>query len=330
MLAIVEPIRAALLTYERAAAVALVQRYGAAYAAIEADLAALTAQIEAAGPAVTPSWVIEQEFYQRLLRNARQAFAPIGLAVEQSIAEQQRALRDLAQADARRLLRAGGLGEPFTLKPDEVTALAAADATQRATIALAQTLPEALVTNLKTSLNTIVLAAKATARHATRSLVTLRNGLGNVLNGLLGFHRTSVLASYRAATVAVYQANAPQVQAWQWCANLNGDPRPCVVCVAMHGSIEPMSTPLVAHRNCRCLALPVLTLAPQPVLDRGANWFAQQSPAIQRDILGAGKFRRYQAGELVLEDLIGTGMHPIYGAYRFERSLQELGAGARL
>jgi hypothetical protein len=136
--------------------------------------------------------------------------------------------------------------------------------------------------------------------------------------------RTIQVYSYRAANHATYRANERILDGWLWRAAL--DPRTCMSCVSQHGSIHPVSETLNDHHRGRCAPVPVVkgTTWAQEV-ESGEAWFARQSPAVQRQMMGPGMFDAYQRGRLDFRDLSQPYQDGVYGTMLREATLGELG-----
>ena len=66
---------------------------------------------------------------------------------------------------------------------------------------------------------------------------------------------------------------------WKWKARL--DRRSCAYCIVRHGTVHPITTPLVSHPNCRCMPVVATTK-----LVLGTDWLRSRSPHTLRRILG--------------------------------------------
>jgi len=65
--------------------------------------------------------------------------------------------------------------------------------------------------------------------------------------------RTEMADAYQAANLATYRLAG--VEYYEWFAN--GGPRTCAMCLALHGTVFPMTELPDQHHNCRCEMLPV-------------------------------------------------------------------------
>lgn len=136
--------------------------------------------------------------------------------------------------------------------------------------------------------------------------------------------RTLQLYSYRAANHATYRANERILDGWLWRAAL--DARTCMSCVSQHGSIHPVSNTLNDHHRGRCAPIPIVkgtTWAAS--VESGEAWFARQSPAMQRQMMGPGLFAAYQRGQVNFSDLSQPYQDGVYGTMLRQASLRDLG-----
>jgi hypothetical protein len=155
----------------------------------------------------------------------------------------------------------------------------------------------------------------------------LRNFVGNVpLAWADTTARTAQLNAYRAASHESFRANADLVGGWVWWASLST--RTCTACISQHGTKHTNDEQLNDHHRGRCCALPVVrgtTWAEE--VQTGPEWFAQQSAADQRKIMGRGRFDAYQSGKFDWSKTSTLHNDPIYGPMLRETTLKDLGLG---
>jgi hypothetical protein len=163
--------------------------------------------------------------------------------------------------------------------------------------------------------------------------------LGQGLTWALRTARTAQLYAYREANRASYAANSDIVEGWIWHAKL-GDGRTCMSCIAMHGTLHPLSEPLNDHHNGRCAMVPRTvsweTLGfkglpdTRPQVQAGRDWFDGLSEAEQRSYMGPAMYEAWKAGRVGWDDLSREHEDPVYGLMRVMPSLKELlGDGAQ-
>lgn len=173
--------------------------------------------------------------------------------------------------------------------------------------------------------------ALATGTNPTLAARQLRTELGVPLTRATAISRTEMLGAYRSGTLQSYRENSDVVKAWRWNAHLG--PRTCAACIALNGSIWPLSVQFFpGHVCCRCSPSPVtVTLAdlglrtrfnlPQPEL--GSDWFADQDEATQLRVLGLSKLALYQSGKIDLTDLVHADFSPRWGPSYREASISQ-------
>lgn len=165
------------------------------------------------------------------------------------------------------------------------------------------------------------MAQRATATGMARSLTIAR---------------TEMLRAYRTASARSYQANKDVLDGWVWLSSGDGDA--CASCLAMHGSVHPLSDTLSSHPNCRCTMGP-LTKSISDILGvdvpgddsrldvpAGEDIFAKLSDARKVAVLGStAALAAWKAGEVTLGDFVGVKRSTVWGSSHYQRSL----AGAR-
>lgn len=151
--------------------------------------------------------------------------------------------------------------------------------------------------------------------------------------------RTEFNRAYRSSQLENYRTNSDVVSQWRWTCALSG--RTCAACLGMDGSLHDLDEEMDSHPNCRCFPMPV-TKSWADILDgtgidtsdlpdtgvtddmpTGAEWFAQQDAATQRDILGPAKYAAYSNGDITLQSLVGISHDKDWGSSIYERSLKD-------
>lgn len=147
--------------------------------------------------------------------------------------------------------------------------------------------------------------------------------------------RTETHRVYRSVARQTYQANDDVLEGWTWVAHL--DVRTCPACLVMDGTLHTVSETLDGHPNCRCAMVPRtkswadLGVAgagdTRPPVRKGTDWLEAQPHAVQREILGRGKYQAWKDGTITLDDLVARTSSPSWGTMRRERSLREIADG---
>lgn len=159
----------------------------------------------------------------------------------------------------------------------------------------------------------------------------LRRTLGEGLEWSLSATRTATLWSYREATRAQYAANSDVVKGWVWCAK--HDSRTCLSCLAMDGTVHPLSEPLADHHSGRCSAKPQTATYRELGIpidelpdDRptGREWFEAQPEGVQREMMGERAWEEWRAGKFGLRDYSKPYQDEVYGEMLRQATLKEL------
>ncbi len=154
--------------------------------------------------------------------------------------------------------------------------------------------------------------------------------------------RTETIGAYRAAASATYQANSDVLDGWYWSADASA--RTCAMCLAMDGTLHPVSETLDSHPSCRCTQVPKtkswadllgpgvdtsdITETSYTPTQTGADWFDQQDAATQRNILGSqAAYDAYANGDLALSDMVGVSHSPQWGTSRYQKSWRQIQKG---
>ena len=172
----------------------------------------------------------------------------------------------------------------------------------------------------------VLTHAVAVGRNPRRTARDIQDALGGNLNRALTIARTEQMRAYRTASLRSYQENSDILRGWQW--RCSPSRRTCPVCLAMDGQEFSLEEPFASHQNCRCCPIPILRDRPAPPHETGAEWFAKQDEATQREMLGPGKQKLYAEGKLTLADLVGVKDDAQWGKSRYQRSIGDALAAA--
>lgn len=135
--------------------------------------------------------------------------------------------------------------------------------------------------------------------------------------------RTVQLYSYRKSSHMTYQANSDIITGWVWGASL--DPNTCMSCISKHGSFHTLDEELNDHHAGRCTEIPVVRgTSWASEMQSGESWFQEQSPVIQRQMMGKGMYEAYQGGKIDFSNLSVEYHNDVYGKMLRAATLQEL------
>lgn len=341
--------RSQLLRKDAAAANAMVQAYGGAWQRIRERLDGLTTQIDEArksGQPVSMSWLFQQRRLQSLQEQTEAELRQFSGFAETAVRNQQREAVHAAERNALELVQEALVEAPATL-----------------TLRLATSwshLPSAAVEDLvgfasdgsplkdlfdsfgpegSQAVRRALINGVATGQGPRQIARQVRDDLGIQLTRALTISRTETLRSYREASRRSYQANDDVVEGWTWLAGLSG--RTCASCLAMNGTVHPLSEGLDSHPNCRCAMVPRTKSWDEllgedsgvpdtrPEIASGEAWFERQPAAVQEEVLGKAGAEAYRKGAVTLPDFVGVKESRRWGRTRYARSLKDARAAAK-
>ena len=162
----------------------------------------------------------------------------------------------------------------------------------------------------------------------TADLVSLKSGMG--LTRALAISRTETLRAHREASRLQYAANPDLIKGYRRMAAK--DDRVCMACIVLDGNLYGNDQALDAHVNCRCAIVPEMVTygdlgmtIPEPPKPEGAlGWFNSQSPAVQKKMMGAGKYKAFNAGAIDYFDFVKKTRHPVWGTTAVVTPIKEI------
>jgi len=307
--------RAALLKQDAAAMSRLITAYTQLYGRLKDKMDLLLFSMQSIEK-ITPNAIRQLARYKDLMEGVASELGKYSVYVETEISVTSRAAIESAVRDTTAYLKSVGLSSPAGLPVGAIESL------------LGFLQPNGALYNRLS-----MLAPTHTARimdallegiglgyNPVKTARLFENLMGGGLTDALRMTRTAQLYSYREASRANYIANSDVVQGWIWHSAL--DSATCLSCIAMEGTIHPLSETLNDHYNGRCAMIPYLgDNAPEKT---GQDWFETQSEATQKQMMGNEKWKAWQGGAFEFKDLSGTHIDPVYGAMRGETSLKDL------
>lgn len=142
---------------------------------------------------------------------------------------------------------------------------------------------------------------------ASRMVSRAQNVFNGGLNRARVIARTEIIDGYRVAQMVEENRHKDILAGWQWVAELSE--RTCASCIAMHGSIHPLSEPgPLDHQQGRCTRTPVTKTWKQLGFDGidepqaiqpgdGEAWLAKQSEDVQKHVLGVRGVEAWKSGQ---------------------------------
>lgn len=113
----------------------------------------------------------------------------------------------------------------------------------------------------------------------------------------IGFNRSLLIArdqvnrSFRDNQRQAY-STVPQIQGYKRLAAKNA--RTCLACIALDGTFYKVNEFMAVHPQDRCTMIPILAGLPPPEWEEGPQWLRSQPEAVQRKVMGNGRFDLWQ------------------------------------
>lgn len=126
--------------------------------------------------------------------------------------------------------------------------------------------------------------------------------------------------AYRNASIEFY--DEADITEYRFLASLN--PRTCLVCWRLHGTIWNLKHAPHIHTQCRCSVVPVVKRGEK--VQTGVELFDELEAGYQKEILGNSRFEMFRAGA-TLETFVGVKKSEDFGQSYFVKSLAELSDG---
>lgn len=300
-----------------------------AYAQIRAEYQAVLDKIAdavEAGEDVSPAWLYQQTRLEAAEATAREQMALYARQAENGVERAQEAAVRQGQTHAAALTQeaaatAGLTGSFVDLNPDNLRHLTGMLADGSPLAGLFAGLGDEVAEQARTALIQGVTLGWNPNRMATQIGQTLDMPRHRAITVM----RTESQRVYREVARETYQANDDVLGSWTWTATLSS--RTCAACLAMHGTVHPLTETLDGHPRCRCAMVPRAKRPrgrdTRPPLGDGAAWLRGQPVRTQRAVLGA-KWQPWTLGEISLDDVVARTRSRDWGTMRRERSLVEI------
>jgi hypothetical protein len=317
--------RAAILARERAVSAELVRIYAQTYLRIRTQVDVLQAQITTAreaGETVGTGWLYQRERLQTIRLQVERELLTFADTAETLITSEQRAQIIIAREHIGAQIVAGapspgpGVSLSFARLPtgpvQELVGVLANGSPLRAL--LNELGPDGAKVVADGLLQGVALG-KGTGAIAR----DIRAGLGGNLARAQTIARNEVLRSYRESARQTAIANQDVLKNWVWRAAHST--RTCLSCIALDGSVHPISERMSDHVKGRCTPIYQSRFVATSQPETGAEWFARQSDEVQAQMLGPSKFLAFKDQALTLDDLVGTKQSRVWGRSHHEQSL---------
>jgi hypothetical protein len=317
--------RAAILAREREVSAELVRIYGSTYQRIRGQLDVLNAELIAArerGETIGAGWLYERDRLQTIRAQVERELLTFANSADTLITSEQRAQIALAREHVIEQMAAGvpsagpGVNLSFARLPtgpvQELVGVLANGSPLRSLLnELGPDGAKAVADGL--------LQGVATGQGTGQIARNIRLGLGGNLARAQRIARTESLRAYRESSRQTALANRDVLRGWRWLCHHG--PRTCMSCIALDGSVHPITERLSEHPSGRCTAvyLPRGVALDEP--ETGREWFARQSDEVQGRMMGPSKYRALKDGAITLDDLVATIHSRAWGLSHHEQSL---------
>lgn len=315
-------IRANLVRLQNESMVDLARVYRSNIKQFDSDIELLSSKI---AEGATKADIQKLREYNRLIKESTQALADYQAYMTLNLRNEADRFIKLGIEDARILLdgQLAVFGLTFNmLRPEQLAALGDYILPGRPLYKRLQLLAPSTVDGVVQSIFDLVGKGFNPTVIARR----ITNAFGMGLSDSMRMMRTVQIYSYRDASHLNYQNNRDVVDGWIWYAKLDG--LTCMSCVAMHGTFHSVDERLNDHHNGRCVAVPVTRLS-DPFIKEGdgKSWFEQQPEAVQKQMMGAGKYDAWKAGKFDFNQLSAIHKNDVFGDMRGEATLKSLLGG---
>lgn len=276
-------------------------------------LASELAEMRVAGQNVSQWKLVRMERYQKLLAQAKGEVNRYANWGADLIVERQARMLELGLEGSRATIRAAYMdagqvvGGYFDLLPVEAVEYAigyAGNGTPLGNL-LKKDYPETAM-----KLTQALIDGTAMGRNPRVTARAMLDAMSGNLDRALTIARSEQIRAYREASRQQMIASGV-VEGYIRRAALN--PRTCMACLALDGTVYPTDELMEVHPNDRCFMQPMIKgLAPVQT-QSGAEWFNQQDAATQQEMLGGQYYEAWISGAFNIKDLASSYVDPDWG-----------------
>jgi hypothetical protein len=318
--------RESLHAHEAAVMRDMAQRWLGVEDALKADMLDLSLyldELRAKGETITAARLMQMDRYQTMIADARREHERYARWVADQTLSDQRMLVAQGVTDAQVLIEAAALDAKIaaiTFNRINVSAVEfmagfASDGTPLYDL-LKASYPET-VARLTDNLIQGLASGKGPRWTATQMATDMA---GNLDRALL-IARTEQIRALRAGNLEQMRGSNVvdgYIRRAQRSANV------CAACLALDGQEYDVKVDVSSHPACACYMQPKLKYGKTPSFPTGEEWFNKQPKATQLQILGKGRYKLYQDGNLDFSKLAQIKHDDTWGATIQQRPLKEL------
>lgn len=318
--------KADILAQEDAIMRSMADRWVRMEQSLEAQMAALAAEIQASlkkGQVPTAALIRQHERYANLVYQAHAEMKQYIKYADGTISDYQASSIEQGINHAKDAIQAvyqqaGVIGDYFDILPKDALQTMiglAGDGTpldqylRRIYGDATDGLTQALIDGLAQGQNPIKIAEG------------MRDGFGMGLDHALNTARTESLRAYQSASLEQYRESGV-VRGWKRLTR--HDEKTCAGCLFSEGEFFGNEAQFEEHNQGRCMAVPCVEGIEDPSWTSGKDWFETQSEEIQQSILGPGRYEAWQNGAS-LDKMVKRVSDPVWGGAFVPTPVEELG-----
>jgi len=262
-------------------------------------LARELAEMKANGDVITQAKLFRLSRYQSLLNQFQVEWLRYQASAIDTITDAQRDLGRIGIAHAADVVQVSGVTATFTRLPVEAVENLVGllgNGSPLQTLLLSNAVKAGAIDGLTTAL----LEGVALGINPRKVARRMADALAGGLNQALTTARTEQLRVYRQMNLQQYRASGV-VESYRRLATK--DDRVCPACLSRDGELIPLGREMDEHPNGRCAQVPVVIGIGSPQWQKGPDWFKNQPPEVQQNILGPGRYAAWKDNQFRFEDL---------------------------
>lgn len=314
-----------LIARDQKTAERIIEIYARSFRRMERNIQALVKRIEEArarGEYVSPSWAFQIDRYETLQQQITSEVNKIAEGLESTIIRNQQAAVYQALGNTVTLAQMSAQNAGVTVSFSRLnTAAAESIAGFLADGSPLNTLLAKLPGQASLAVANALTESIVEGHGATKTASRIKNALGGNMTRAMTIARTETIRAYREATSRSLKQNSDIIAGWVWVASFSR--RTCASCLALAGTVHPVTERMESHVRCRCTQAPLLR-GQAVEFQKGEEWFATQPEIVQRSILGSNvAYDAYQNGQATLLDFVGRQNSPQWGRPYYQLSTKK-------
>lgn len=169
-----------------------------------------------------------------------------------------------------------------------------------------------------------LVRAIALGRNPRQTAGAMSHGLDGALDRMLRITRTEQNRAFRNLN-RQQMIESGVVRAYKRLAARK--PNTCIACLLADGQEYDLDVDFEEHPVGRCTLVPVVKNLPERRWQTGHDWFLEQDAAVQRAMMGGGRYDAWKDGQFDLLDIIARRTDTTWGNALVPASLAALASG---